>query len=411
MNRVVVTGIGMLSSLGIGKDQVWSKVKEGISGIDFLTKIDASNLKTKFGGEVPSDFNPEDFMDAKEARRNDIFICFAAAAASLALKDSGLEITDENSHLVGSYIGSGIGGIQTFVNNVNVYNEKGPSRVSPFFVPSMVPNMAAGYVSIFNNLKGPNCATATACAAGAHAVAYAAMMIERGDAVAMVAGGAEAPLVHVAISGFNVMRAISTRNENPQGATRPFDKDRDGFVMSEGSGLVILEELNHAKKRGATIYAELLSSGMSGDAHHITSPSIEGPVICMSSALRNSKINHDEVDYINAHGTSTQQNDINETNAIKKVFDSHSKNLLVSSTKSITGHLLGAAGGIEAGISALALHEGVVPPTINLDNPQEGCDLNYVPHVSIEKDINVIVSNSFGFGGTNCSLVFKKFEG
>ena len=411
MNRVVVTGIGMLSSLGIGKDQVWSKVKEGISGIDFLTKIDASDLKTKFGGEVPSDFNPEDFMDAKEARRNDIFICFAAAAASLALKDSGLEITDENSHLVGSYIGSGIGGIQTFVNNVNVYNEKGPSRVSPFFVPSMVPNMAAGYVSIFNNLKGPNCATATACAAGAHAVAYAAMMIERGDAVAMVAGGAEAPLVHVAISGFNVMRAISTRNENPQGASRPFDKDRDGFVMSEGSGLVILEELNHAKKRGATIYAELLSSGMSGDAHHITSPSIEGPVICMSSALRNSKINHDEVDYINAHGTSTQQNDINETNAIKKVFDSHSKNLLVSSTKSITGHLLGAAGGIEAGISALALHEGVVPPTINLDNPQEGCDLNYVPHVSIEKDINVIVSNSFGFGGTNCSLVFKKFEG
>ncbi|MBT89744.1 MAG: beta-ketoacyl-[acyl-carrier-protein] synthase II [Spirochaetales bacterium] len=411
MNRVVVTGIGMLSSLGIGKDQVWSKVKEGVSGIDFLTKIDASDLKTKFGGEVPSDFNPEDFMDAKEARRNDIFICFAAAAASLALKDSGLEITDENSHLVGSYIGSGIGGIQTFVNNVNVYNEKGPSRVSPFFVPSMVPNMAAGYVSIFNNLKGPNCATATACAAGAHAVAYAAMMIERGDAVAMVAGGAEAPLVHVAISGFNVMRAISTRNENPQGASRPFDKDRDGFVMSEGSGLVILEELNHAKKRGATIYAELLSSGMSGDAHHITSPSIEGPVICMSSALRNSKINHDEVDYINAHGTSTQQNDINETNAIKKVFDSHSKNLLVSSTKSITGHLLGAAGGIEAGISALALHEGVVPPTINLDNPQEGCDLNYVPHVSIEKDINVIVSNSFGFGGTNCSLVFKKFEG
>ena len=329
----------------------------------------------------------------------------------MALKDSGLEITDKNSHLVGSYIGSGIGGIQTFVDNVNVYNEKGPTRVSPFFVPSMVPNMAAGYVSIFNNLKGPNCATATACAAGAHAIAYAAMMIERGDAVAMVAGGAEAPLVHVAISGFNVMRAISTRNEDPQGASRPFDKDRDGFVMSEGSGLVILEELNHAKQRGATIYAELLSSGMSGDAHHITSPSIEGPVICMSSALRNSKINHDDVDYINAHGTSTQQNDINETNAIKKVFDSHSKNLLVSSTKSITGHLLGAAGGIEAGISALALHEGVVPPTINLDNPQDGCDLNYVPHVSIEKDINVIVSNSFGFGGTNCTLVFKKFEG
>tara|TARA_Y100000590_G_scaffold25787_3_gene29141 strand:- start:3305 stop:4540 length:1236 start_codon:yes stop_codon:yes gene_type:complete len=410
MNRVVVTGIGMLSSLGIGKDEVWPKVKEGISGIDYLKRIDASDLKTQFGGEVPSNFNAEDFMDPKEARRSDVFIRYAAAAASMALKDSGLEITEKNSHLVGSYIGSGIGGIQTFVDNVIVYKDRGPSRVSPFFVPSMVPNMAAGYVSIFNNLKGPNCATATACAAGAHAIAYAAMMIERGDAVAMVAGGAEAPLVHVAISGFNVMRAISTRNDNPKAASRPFDADRDGFVMSEGSGLVILEELNHAKKRGATIYAELLSSGMSGDAHHITSPSVEGPVICMNSALRNSKVNYDEVDYINAHGTSTQQNDINETNAIKEVFNSHSKELLISSTKSITGHLLGAAGGIEAGICSMAIHEGVIPPTINLDNPQEGCDLNYVPHSSIDKNINIVVSNSFGFGGTNCTLVFKKFE-
>lgn len=410
MNRVVVTGIGMLSSLGIGKDQIWPKVKEGVSGIDFLKKIDVSDLKTKFGGEISADFNPEDFMNPKQARRSDTFICFAAAAASLALKDSELEITDENSHLIGSYIGSGIGGIETFVENVLVYKEKGPSRVSPFFVPSMVPNMAAGYVSIFNNLKGPNCATSTACAAGAHAIAYAAMMIERGDAVAMLAGGSEAPLVHVAIAGFNVMRAISTRNDDPKAASRPFDRDRDGFVMSEGAGLIVLEELNHAKKRGATIYAELLSSGMSGDAHHITSPSIEGPVICMNSALRNSKINYDQVDYINAHGTSTQQNDINETNAIKQVFHSHSKNLLVSSTKSITGHLLGAAGGIEAAISSLAIYEGVAPPTINLDNPQEGCNLNYVPHTSIEKDINIVVSNSFGFGGTNCTLVFKKFE-
>ena len=410
MNRVVVTGIGMLTSLGIGKDQVWSKIKEGISGIDFLRKVDVSGLKTKFGGEISSDFNPEDFMDPKQARRSDAFICFAAAAASLALNDSALEITDKNSHLVGSYIGSGIGGIETFVDNVLIYQEKGPSRVSPFFIPSMVPNMAAGYVSIFNNLKGPNCATSTACAAGAHAIAYAAMMIERGDAIAMLAGGSEAPLVEVAISGFNVMRAISTRNDNPKAASRPFDRDRDGFVMSEGAGLVVLEELNHAKKRRATIYAELLSSGMSGDAHHITSPSSEGPVICMTSALRNSKINYDEVDYINAHGTSTQQNDINETNAIKQVFNSHSKNLLVSSTKSITGHLLGAAGGIEAAISALALYEGVAPPTINLDNPQEGCDLNYVPHTSVEKNMNIAISNSFGFGGTNCTLVFRKFE-
>ncbi|NSW88862.1 beta-ketoacyl-ACP synthase II [bacterium] len=410
MNRVVITGIGMLSSLGVGYEEVWPKIKDGISGVDFLKKVDASDLKTKFGAEVPQSFNPEDFMDPKEARRSDAFIRFAVAAASLAIKDSGIEITDKNSHLIGSYIGSGIGGIQTFVDNTLVYNEKGPSRVSPFFVPSMVPNMAAGYVSIFNNLKGPNCAACTACAAGAHSIGYAAMMIERGDAVAMVAGGAEAPLVHVAISGFNVMRAISTRNENPSAASRPFDKDRDGFVMGEGSGLVLLEDLEHAKKRGAKIYAELIGSGMSGDAHHITSPNIDGPVICMESALKNSKINYDDVDYINAHGTSTQQNDINETNAIKKVFNSHSSELLVSSTKSITGHLLGAAGGLEAGITALSLHEGIVPPTINLDNPQEGCDLNYVPHNTINKDIKIAVSNSFGFGGTNCTLIFKKFE-
>ena len=411
MKRVVITGIGMVSSLGVGKDEIWPKVKEGISGIDFLKRVDNTDLKTKFGGEIAEHFNAEDFMDAKEARRSDVFITYAAAAAVLALKDSGLEITKENEHLIGSYIGSGIGGIQTFVDNVIAYREKGPSRVSPFFVPSMVPNMAAGYVSIFNQLKGPNCATATACAAGAHAIAYAAMNIQRGDAIAMVSGGAEAPLVHVAISGFNVMRAISTRNDDPKKASRPFDNDRDGFVMAEGSGLIVLEELEHAKKRGAKIYAELLGSGMSGDAHHITSPSIDGPVICMEMALKNSGINPDQVDYINAHGTSTQQNDINETNAIKRVFGNHSDKLLVSSTKSITGHLLGAAGGLEAGITSLALDEGVAPPTINLDNPQEGCDLNYIPHSAVDSNMKIALSNSFGFGGTNCTLIFKKFEG
>ena len=410
MNRVVVTGIGMVSSHGVGKDEIWPKIKEGISAIDFLKRVDNSDLKTKFGGEIADNFNAEDFIDAKEARRSDVFIRYAAAAAVLALKDSGFEINSKNEHLIGSYIGSGIGGIQTFVDNVIAYREKGPSRVSPFFVPSMVPNMAAGYVSIFNNLKGPNCATATACAAGAHAIAYAAMNIQRGDAIAMIAGGAEAPLVHVAISGFNVMRAISTRNEDPKAASRPFDRDRDGFVMAEGSGLVMLEEYEHAKKRGARIYAELIGSGMSGDAHHITSPSIDCPVICMEMALKNSGINPEDIDYINAHGTSTQQNDINETNAIKRVFGNYSQNLLVSSTKSITGHLLGAAGGLEAGITSLALCEGVVPPTINLDNPQEGCDLNYVPHKSLDSNIKIALSNSFGFGGTNCTLIFKKFE-
>ena len=400
----------MVSSHGVGKDEIWPKIKEGISGIDFLKRVDNSDLKTKFGGEIADNFNAEDFIDAKEARRSDVFIRYAAAAAVLALKDSGFEINSKNEHLIGSYIGSGIGGIQTFVDNVIAYREKGPSRVSPFFVPSMVPNMAAGYVSIFNNLKGPNCATATACAAGAHAIAYAAMNIQRGDAIAMIAGGAEAPLVHVAISGFNVMRAISTRNEDPKAASRPFDRDRDGFVMAEGSGLVMLEEYEHAKKRGARIYAELIGSGMSGDAHHITSPSIDGPVICMEMALKNSGINPEDIDYINAHGTSTQQNDINETNAIKRVFGNYSQNLLVSSTKSITGHLLGAAGGLEAGITSLALCEGVVPPTINLDNPQDGCDLNYVPHKSLDSNIKIALSNSFGFGGTNCTLIFKKFE-
>ena len=400
----------MVSSHGVGKDEIWPKIKEGISAIDFLKRVDNSDLKTKFGGEIADNFNAEDFIDAKEARRSDVFIRYAAAAAVLALKDSGFEINSKNEHLIGSYIGSGIGGIQTFVDNVIAYRENGPSRGSPFFVPSMVPNMAAGYVSIFNNLKGPNCATATACAAGAHAIAYAAMNIQRGDAIAMIAGGAEAPLVHVAISGFNVMRAISTRNEDPKAASRPFDRDRDGFVMAEGSGLVMLEEYEHAKKRGARIYAELIGSGMSGDAHHITSPSIDGPVICMEMALKNSGINPEDIDYINAHGTSTQQNDINETNAIKRVFGNYSQNLLVSSTKSITGHLLGAAGGLEAGITSLALCEGVVPPTINLDNPQEGCDLNYVPHKSLDSNIKIALSNSFGFGGTNCTLIFKKFE-
>ena len=400
----------MVSSHGVGKDEIWPKIKEGVSAIDFLKRVDNSDLKTKFGGEIADNFNAEDFIDAKEARRSDVFIRYAAAAAVLALRDSGFEINSKNEHLIGSYIGSGIGGIQTFVDNVIAYREKGPSRVSPFFVPSMVPNMAAGYVSIFNNLKGPNCATATACAAGAHAIAYAAMNIQRGDAIAMIAGGAEAPLVHVAISGFNVMRAISTRNEDPKAASRPFDRDRDGFVMAEGSGLVMLEEYEHAKKRGARIYAELIGSGMSGDAHHITSPSIDGPVICMEMALKNSGINPEDIDYINAHGTSTQQNDINETNAIKRVFGNYSQNLLVSSTKSITGHLLGAAGGLEAGITSLALCEGIVPPTINLDNPQEGCDLNYVPHKSLDSNIKIALSNSFGFGGTNCTLIFKKFE-
>ncbi len=408
--RVVITGIGLVTPLGVGNDVTWDGLCEGRSGVTKITKFDPSNLKTQIAGQVP-DFNPTDFMDPKEARRSDHFIQFACAASKLALEDAGLEITDELAPRVGTIIGTGIGGMDTYYKTVLTMEEKGPSRVSPFFVPNIVCNMASGYVSIFFNAKGPNSCTTTACAAGAHGVAYSAYSIQNGDADAMIAGGTEAPVNAMTIAGFNTMRAISTSNDPPEKASRPFDKDRDGFIIAEGSGIVILEELEHAKKRGARIYAELLGSGMSGDAYHITSPSLDGPLRCMEMALRNSKLNPEDVHYINAHGTSTQQNDINETNAIKQVFNANSKNIPVSSTKSMTGHLLGGAGGIEAGIVALALHNGVLLPTINLDNPDEGCDLDYIPHEARDKDIKVAISNSFGFGGTNVTLAFRKFEG
>lgn len=407
--RVVITGIGLVTPLGVGNKATWDALCEGKSGVSRIKKFDPSILKTQIAGQVP-EFDPTKFMDPKEARRSDHFIQFACAASKLAIDDADLEITDDLSPRVGTIIGSGIGGMDTYYNTVLTMEEKGPSRVSPFFVPNIVCNMASGYVSIFYNAKGPNSCTTTACAAGAHAIAYAAYSVQNGDADAMIAGGTEAPVNAMTIAGFNTMRAISTSNDPPERASRPFDKDRDGFIIAEGSGIVILEELEHAKKRGARIYAELLGSGMSGDAHHITSPSLDGPQRCMESALRNAKLNPEDVNYINAHGTSTQQNDINETNAIKKVFNSHSKNIPISSTKSMTGHLLGAAGGIEAGITTLALHHGILPPTINLDHPDEGCDLDYVPHTARDKKIKVALSNSFGFGGTNVTLAFRRFE-
>lgn len=407
--RVAITGIGFVTPLGVGNEATWNGICKSRSGVSRIAKFDPSILKTQIAGQVP-EFDPTLFMDPKEARRSDHFIQFACAASKFALDDSGLEITDELSPRVGTIIGSGIGGMDTYYQTVLTMEDKGPSRVSPFFVPNIVCNMAAGYVSIFYNAKGPNSCTTTACAAGAHAIAYAAYSVQNGDADAMIAGGTEAPVTAMTIAGFNTMRAISTSNDPPEKASRPFDKDRDGFIIAEGSGIVILEELEHAKKRGARIYAELLGSGMSGDAHHITSPSLDGPQRCMEAALRNSKLNPSDVDYINAHGTSTQQNDINETNAIKKVFNSNAYSIPVSSTKSMTGHLLGAAGGIEAGITTLALHNGVLPPTINLDNPDEGCDLDYVPHTMRDKDIKVAISNSFGFGGTNVTLAFRKYE-
>jgi 3-oxoacyl-[acyl-carrier-protein] synthase II len=408
--RVAVTGIGLITPLGTGTKKTWEGICEGRSGIRRIQKFDSSLLKTQIAGEV-LDFDSEKFMDSKETRRSDLFIQYAVAATKFALEDADLQITDELSPYIGTIIGCGIGGMDTYYKTVLVMEERGPSRVSPFFVPNIITNMAAGYVSIYFNARGPNSCTTTACAASAHAIAYAAMAIERGDADAMIAGGTEAPLIPMTIAGFNSMRAISTRNEEPERASRPFDRDRDGFVISEGAGVLILEELEFAKRRGARIYAELIGFGMSGDAYHITSPSLDGPVRCMKGALRDAGLDPEDVDYINAHGTSTPQNDVNETRAIKEVFGSHAYKLSVSSTKSMTGHLLGAAGSIEAAFTALALYHGILPPTINLDNPDPECDLDYVPHVSREVPIKVALSNSFGFGGTNVTLAFRKFNG
>ncbi|HEX9830233.1 MAG TPA: beta-ketoacyl-ACP synthase II [Thermodesulfobacteriota bacterium] len=407
--RVVVTGIGLVTPLGTGNKKTWEALCDGQSGIGHIKRFDPSTLRTQIAGEV-LDFDSSAFMDSKDIRRSDPFIQFAVAATRLALDDAGLDINDELSPNIGTIVGSGIGGMETYFNTVLMFAERGPNRVSPFFVPNIIANMAAGYVSIFFNAKGPNSCTTTACAAGAHAIAYSLMAIQRGDADAMIAGGTEAPVIPMAIAGFNVMRAISTRNEDPEHASRPFDRNRDGFIMSEGAGMLILEELEFAKKRGAKIYAEIIGCGMSGDAHHITSPSLDGPVRCMNSALRDAELNPEDIDYINAHGTSTPQNDVNETRAIKEVFKSHAYATPVSSTKSMTGHLLGAAGGIEAAFTCLALYHGILPPTINLDDPDPECDLDYIPHEAREVPIKVALSNSFGFGGTNVTLAFRRFD-
>jgi 3-oxoacyl-[acyl-carrier-protein] synthase II len=409
--RVAVTGIGLITPLGTGNKLTWDGICEGRSGVRTIQKFDpvAADLKTHIAGEV-LDFDPNDFMDAKDLKKADRFIHFAIASTKLALDDANLEITEELSPHVGTLIASGIGGMETLVNTHFVLLEKGPNRISPFFIPSMISNMAAGLVSIRFNAKGPNCCTTTACAASAHAIGYAAHMIERGDADIMIAGGTEAPIITIAVAGFNAMRALSTRNDEPHRASRPFDRERDGFVMSEGGGTVILEELESAKKRGARIYAELIGFGMSADANHITSPTLDGPIRCMRLALNDAELNPEDVDYINAHGTSTPQNDVNETRAIKEVLKSHAYNVPVSSTKSMTGHLLGAAGAIELAFTVLSLYHGIVPPTINLDYPDPDCDLDYVPNQAREQKIDYALSNSFGFGGTNGCLAFKRFE-
>lgn len=407
--RVAVTGIGLVTPVGVGNDATWQAVCEGRSGVHRVTKFDPTEHKTQIAAEI-NGFDPELYMNAKEARKTDTFIQYAVTAAKFALEDSGLEITEELSPRMGTIIGSGIGGMETYVNTVLMMNEKGPGRLSPFFITNIINNMAAGYVSIFFNAKGPNCCTTTACAASAHAIGYAAQAIRNGEADAMFAGGTEAPVIPLTFAGFNAMRALSTRNDEPSKASRPFDKERDGFIIGEGSGMLILEELESAKKRGARIYAEIVGYGMSSDASHITAPSLDGPERCMKAALHDGEVNPDEIDYINAHGTSTPLNDANETNAIKQVFGERAYKIPVSSTKSMTGHLLGAAGAVEAAFSVLALEHGILPPTINYEFPDPECDLDYVPNQAREAGIRTVLSNSFGFGGTNASLIFRKID-
>ena len=407
--RVAVTGIGLVTPVGVGNDVTWQAVCEGRSGVHRVTKFDPTEHKTQIAAEI-NDFDPELYMNAKEARKTDTFIQYAVTAAKFAIEDSGLEITEELSPRMGTIIGSGIGGMETYVNTVLTMNEKGPGRLSPFFITNIINNMAAGYVSIFFNAKGPNCCTTTACAASAHAIGYAAQAIRNGEADAMFAGGTEAPVIPLTFAGFNAMRALSTRNDEPWRASRPFDKERDGFIIGEGAGMLILEELESAKKRGARIYAEIVGYGMSSDASHITAPSLDGPERCMKAALKDGEVNPDEVDYINAHGTSTPLNDANETNAIKQVFGERAYRIPVSSTKSMTGHLLGAAGAVEAAFSVLALEHGILPPTINYEFPDPECDLDYVPNEAREARIRTVLSNSFGFGGTNASLIFRKID-
>ena len=409
MRRVVVTGVGVVSALGTGTEKNWSALMAGKSGIDRITRFDASDLPSQIAGEV-KDFNPEDFIDKKEVKKMDSFIHYALAAADMAMKDSGLQVTEENAERVGVVVGAGLGGLPAIEKYHEVLMNGGYKKVTPFFIPMLIINLAPGHISIRFGAKGPNLSTVTACATGTHSIGDAYHIIKRGDADAMIAGGAESTITPLGIAGFNVMKALSTRNDDPTRASRPFDKGRDGFIMAEGAGIVVLEEYESAKKRGAKIYAEVVGYGATGDAHHITAPGPdgEGAARCMKMALRHAGMNPEEVDYINAHGTSTHFNDLYETMAIKSVFGEHARKLMVSSTKSMTGHTLGAAGGIEAVYSLLTMERSAVPPTINYEEPDPECDLDYVPNQARQAEVRVAMSNSLGFGGTNGTLIFKK---
>ena len=408
--RVVITGVGLVTPIGIGTEASWSALIAGQSGIGEITRFDTSDYQTKIAAEV-KDFDPEAFLPKKEAKRTERFIAYAIAATQMALEDADLRISNANAHRVGVLTGCGLGGLAMLELTAHTVQTKGPRRVSPFFIPMLIGNMAPGMISIQFGAKGPNASVATACAAGTHAVGDAWDLVRSGRADAMIAGGVESVITPTCIAGFGAMKALSTRNEDPQRASRPFDRDRDGFVVGEGSGILILEALDAALERGASIYAEMAGYGMSGDAYHMTSPPPDGDgaVRCMQAALDDAGITADQIGYINAHGTSTPINDLYETRAIKSVFNSHAHKVPVSSTKSMTGHLLGGAGGIETVFTALAIQRGTIPPTINLEHPDEECDLDYVPHTARRAELTYAMTNSFGFGGTNASLILKKF--
>lgn len=410
MRRVVVTGVGVVSPLGTGNAKNWEALTRGQSGIASITRFDASDMPVRIAGEV-KDFNPEDYIEKKEVKKMDLFIQYAMGAAQLAMEDSGLVIDDTNAERVGVLVGAGLGGLPTIERYHSALLEGGYKKISPFFIPMLIINLAPGHISIKYGAKGPNLSSCSACATGTHSIGDAYHMIARGDADAMIAGGTESTVTPLGIGGFAVMKALSdSHNDDPTKASRPFDKGRDGFVLAEGAGILILEEYEAAKNRGAKIYAEVVGYGLTGDAYHMTAPAAggEGAARCMKMALKNAKVNPEQVGYINAHGTSTPFNDLNESLAIKSVFGDHAYKLMVSSTKSMTGHLLGAAGGIEAAFMAMALDTGVIPPTINYEEPDPECDLDYVPNTARDAKIEYAMSNSLGFGGTNATLLFRK---
>ena len=409
--RVVITGVGMITPHGTGNDKSWRSLIEGRSAIRKITHFDPESSPCKIAAEVP-DFELDRFIETKEQKKMDRFIHFGLAAATLAMEDSGLKVTTENADRVGSIVGAGIGGLSSIEKYTTIINERGPKRVSPFFIPMTIINLTAGQIAIRYGAKGPNSAVSTACASGTHSIGDGFKLIQNGLADAMICGGSEAVITPLGIAGFTSMKALSTRNDEPEKASRPFDRDRDGFVMGEGSGILVIEEMESALKRGAKIYAEIIGYGLNSDAYHITSPVPNGTGAskCMTLALKDADILPEKIDYINAHGTSTKYGDEIETTAIKAVFGDHAYKLCVSSTKSMIGHLLGASGGVEAAICAMSIQNKIVPPTINLDNPDPECDLDYVPHKAKTLDINIAMSNSFGFGGTNACIIFRKFD-